>query len=79
MTEIIISLISLGGSMVISLAGVFINQKLVIYRLEQLERQVEKHNTLVERMYAVEKRVDLEEEKIRVANHRIEDLEKNVQ
>ena len=42
---------------------------LVEYRLTQLETKVDKHNNLVERM-------TLSEEKIKVANHRIEDLEK---
>lgn len=42
---------------------------LVEYRLGQLEAKVDKHNNLVERM-------TLAEEKIKVANHRIEDLEK---
>lgn len=41
---------------------------LVEYRLNQLELKVDKHNNLVERM-------TLAEEKIKVANHRIEDLE----
>ena len=41
---------------------------LVEYRLNQLETKVDKHNNLVERM-------TLAEEKIKVANHRIEDLE----
>ena len=41
---------------------------LVEYRLNQLERKVDAHNNLVERM-------TLAEEKIKVANHRIEDLE----
>ena len=41
---------------------------LVEYRLEQLEIKVDKHNNLVERM-------TLAEEKIKVANHRIDDLE----
>lgn len=41
---------------------------LVEYRLTQLETKVDKHNNLVERM-------TLAEEKIKVANHRIEDLE----
>ena len=37
---------------------------------------VQAHNSLVERMYQVEERTELQEEKIKVANHRIEDLEK---
>ena len=48
---------------------------IIVYRLEQLEAKVEKHNNLVERTYELEKRTDVQEEKIRVANHRIDDLE----
>lgn len=46
------------------------------YRIEQLEKKVDKHNNLVERTYRLEERTELQEEKIKVANHRIEDLEK---
>lgn len=42
---------------------------LIEYRLDQLTKQVEKHNQIVERTFILE-------EKIKVANHRIEDLEK---
>ena len=47
-----------------------------MYRIEQLEKKVDKHNNLVERTYELERRTDVQEEKIRVANHRIDDLEK---
>ena len=50
--------------------------ELMRYRLEQLEKKVEKHNNLVERMYNVEEKTALQEEKIKVANNRIADLEK---
>lgn len=52
--------------------------ELTIYRLEQLEKKQDKHNTLIERMYAVEDRLNVHDEKIAVANHRISDLEKEV-
>lgn len=45
-------------------------------RIEQLEKKMDKHNQLIERTYAVEKRIELIEKDIKVANHRIEDLEK---
>ena len=48
---------------------------LVAYRLEQLEQKVAKHNSVVERTYELEKQVDIIEEKVKVANHRIDDLE----
>lgn len=46
------------------------------YKLGELTRTVEKHNNLIERTYELEKKVELHEEKIKVANHRIEDMEK---
>ena len=65
-----------------TLAGsYFANRKstaLVIYRLEQLEQKVSKHNNLVERTYALEESVALLDERQKVANHRITDLENDV-
>lgn len=46
------------------------------YRIEQLEKKVEKHNNLIERTYAIEQHNAVMDEEIKVANHRIEDLEK---
>lgn len=48
---------------------------LVTYKLEQLTKKVEEHNKVVDRMYIAEKRLDVIEERGKVANHRIEDLE----
>ena len=48
---------------------------LVTYRLEQLEKKQDLHNTAVSRLYEVERKLGIDEEKIKVANHRIEDLE----
>ena len=50
--------------------------KLFIYRVEQLEKKQDKHNGVVERLYEVERKLGIDEEKISVANHRIDDLEK---
>lgn len=52
------------------------NQKVTLYRIEQLEKKQDKHNTLIDRMYSVEDKVALIEERQKVANHRIDDLEK---
>lgn len=48
---------------------------LMEYKLDELTRRVDKHNQVVERTYKLEERVELHEEKIKVANHRIDDLE----
>lgn len=49
---------------------------LLDYRLCELEKKVNKHNNLVERTYRLEGDVEVIHEQIRVANHRIGDLEK---
>lgn len=51
---------------------------LQLYRIEQLEKKVEKHNNLIERTYELEKKNEVIEEKMKVANHRIDDLEGKV-
>ena len=48
---------------------------LIEYKLDQLEKKVELHNNAVTRLYAVEQKVAVFDEKFRVANHRIDDLE----
>ncbi len=76
-TEIVVALIGLGGSAIGSFVGVLINSKLSNYRLEQLEKKVDKHNNLIERMFNLEGKVEVIEEKQDVANHRIDDLEED--
>lgn len=73
--NIIIALLSFVGTILGSLAGIMATSKLSNYRIEQLEKKVDKHNNLIERTYSIEKRLDVQEEKIDVANHRIDDLE----
>ena len=65
---IVVAILSLIGT----LAGSFGVTQLIKYRIEQLEKKVEKHNSVVERTFLLE-------EKMKVANHRIEDLEGKVE
>ena len=51
------------------------HQAVLDERLKDLTRQVEKHNSVIERTYEAEKQIDVLKEKQRVANHRIDDLE----
>lgn len=46
------------------------------YRIEQLEKKVEKHNNVIERVYKLEETEAVQNEKISVANRRIDELEK---
>ena len=48
---------------------------LIEYKLDQLTDKVEKHNNAVERLYIVERKLEVDEERISVVNHRIDDLE----
>lgn len=72
---IVVALIGLLGSMAGSLGGVLVSARLTQYRLEQLERKVQAHNRLIERTYKLEERSEVQEERLRVVNHRIGDLE----
>ena len=76
MTEaIIVAALGLVGTLVGSYLANRKSTALIAYRLEQLEQKVSKHNKLVERTYALEESVALIDERVRVANHRIADLE----
>lgn len=73
---VIVAMLSLVGTLGGSLAGILTANKLTNYRIQQLEEKVEKHNKVIERVYNLEKHEAVFEEEIKVANHRIEDLEK---
>lgn len=76
MTEaIIVAALGLVGTLVGSYLANRKSTALIAYRLEQLEQKVSKHNNLVERTYALEESVALMDERVRVPNHRIADLE----
>lgn len=64
---VLVAILSLIGT----LAGSFGGTQLIKYRIEQLEKKVEKHNSVAERTFLLE-------EKMKVANHRIDDLERKV-
>lgn len=70
MNEIIIALVSLLGTIIGSLSGVLAANRLTNYRIQELEKKVEKHNTIVERTYRLE-------EMMKVANNRLSDLERH--
>lgn len=61
---ILIALISLGGTIAGSFGGIIASNKLVNHRIEQLEKKVEKHNNMVERMYKAENKIIQLENKI---------------
>jgi len=77
MTEgIIIAILSLVGTLAGSYFSNMAGQKLIAYRIEKLEEKVNKHNQVIERTYKLEEDTAVLDEKIKVANHRIDDLER---
>lgn len=72
---VIVALVSLVGTLIGTFGGIVTGTKLTNYRIEQLEKRVEKHNNLVERTYGIEEKLEVHEEKIKVINNRIKDLE----
>lgn len=66
-SAIIVGVLSLAGT----LAGSYGGMKLTSYRIEQLEKKVEKHNSVIQRTFILE-------EQMKVVNHRISDLEEEV-
>lgn len=74
--EIIIALISFGGSVIGSFAGIMISAKLTRYRVEQLEKKVEKHNNVITRTFKLEEGQAVIREQLKIANHRLADLER---
>lgn len=77
MTEaIIVALLGFAGTLIGTYLANRKSAALIAYRLEQLEQKVAKHNGLVERTYHLEEAAVVFEEKLKVANHRIDDLER---
>ena len=72
-----VALISFAGTLIGTFGGIITANKLTNYRISQLEKKVEKHNSVIERVYQLEKGEAVIEEEIKVANHRIADLENN--
>ena len=76
MTEIIIGILSLIGTLV---GAYFANRRsaaLIAYRIEELEKKVNRHNQVIERTYKLEEQGMLLEERVKVANGRIDKLER---
>lgn len=79
MEAIISAVISAAGAVVVCLLNSHhqanATRKLIEYKIEELTKRVEKHNNVIERVYALEQHEAVFDEKIDVANHRIADLE----
>ena len=63
-SEIIVGLLSLAGTLIGSIAGIIASSRLTLYRIDQLEKKVDKHNNLIERTYKLEERMSVAENEI---------------
>lgn len=68
MNDILIALLSLIGTALGTFGGMLTSAKLTTYRIQELEKKVDKHNNFAQR-------IPILEEQMKVANHRISDLE----
>ena len=71
---VIVAVISFAGTFVGTFGGILAANKLTNYRIEQLEKKVEKHNSVIERVYKLEKHeavIDTELESIDAEIHRL--------
>ena len=73
---VLVAVLSLVGTLVGTFGGILASNRLTNYRIEQLEKKVDKHNSVIERTYKIEEHLTLHDEKIAVATHRIDDLER---
>lgn len=70
-SEVMVGLLSLVGTLIDSLSGVIASARLTNYRIKKLEEKVDKHNNFAARLPIVE-------EKLKVSEHRLADLEDKV-
>ena len=71
---IIVPLLSLLGTILGTFGGILTASKLTNYRIEQLEKKVEKHNHVIERVYELEKQEAVIDEEIKIMSHQIEEF-----
>lgn len=76
METIISSLISAGVALLICVIQNNKTKALIEYRLDELTKKVDKHNNLIERMYACERNIDLHTERLNTIEKDIDELKK---
>lgn len=78
-TEIVVTLITGAITLIGTIISVVVVNSKNLYRMELIENNLKlllnKYDNMIERIYILEKKSDVQAEQIKVANHRIEDLE----
>lgn len=73
---IIVALISGLGTAAGAVVSILTANRITNFKIERLEEEVKKHNSIIERTFKLEEKTAVMDEQIKVANHRIEDLER---
>lgn len=66
-TEVVVALLSFCGTGIGTLGGILTANRLTNYRIQELEKKVDKHNSLIERMVVVE-------QSTKSAHHRLDEI-----
>ena len=74
MESIIVAIITGGLAFLGTLVSSMIANSKTLYRIEQLEKAQNKHNSLIERMYKVEKSIEVDEERLKYIEEDVEEL-----
>lgn len=73
---IIVAILSLVGTAIGSVVSVLTANRLTNYKIDELKKTVEKHNSLIDRTYRLEESVTLVNEKLDSLDRRVETLER---
>lgn len=68
-SEFIVALISLVGTVIGSFSGILVSSKLTNYRIEQLEKKVDKHNNFAEKIPILSTKIDILSERVEELEH----------
>ena len=76
-SEIAVGLLSLVGTLAGTFGGIMTSNRLTGYRIEQLEKKVEKHNNLIDRTYKLEEQNAVQDDQIKAILRQVEVISKN--
>ena len=74
--DILMVIIPLAGTVIGSIAGIMTSTRLTNYRIDQLEKKVDKHNDVVERVALIEQQEDTQWKRIDELKKDVEDIKK---
>lgn len=74
---IIVAILAFAGTVIGSGLSIFANARLTNYKIDELKKQVEAHNGLIDRTYNLEKSQAVQDQEILALDSRLKEVEKN--